>query len=469
MKTRDQDTPYEYPGAWWPAGEPDKQKIGRLKIEPGGKATLVLDSVHQRTAFQTLVTDARRESESIRAVIFHGHDENGEPFTLFGCVRINTHTAMAFSTETFDVAMVVKGRHYTSHTEIRLDQVYLDFAYMQEWLEGRGVRLKQEENEKIILDKPSGEERISATDQGYSVVRQSSLGSESNAKEIRFSSRERLGFRFDEPWGLDRVHELVIDLQWLMTLAVGLPVPVTGLTGLSNDWLIAIGDKKIPKPMDFFIHWPGWDTRRRNPHRSDMLFTVSAFADGLGLALARWRDYRQKHHAVLSCYFSTIFNRHLYANHEFLFLAHALELYHQLHFDGSYQPAVDFKMRIDRIAAIVPDKDEATWLRERLAGANRKTLADRLRELIAAKQPLLGELVPDSEKFVQRVKDTRNYYTHYDEELPKKGRVAEDAELYETTQAMRALLEVCFLQDLGISPAAISKVIKPRGTYVKFF
>lgn len=469
MKTRDQDAPHEYPGAWWPAGEPDKQKIGRLKIEPDGQATLVLDAVHQRAAFQALVTNAQQENESIRAVIFHGHDKNGEPFTLFGCVRTNTHTAVVYSIETFSVAMVVKGRHYGSYAEIKFDQVYLDFAYMHEWLEGRGVQLKQEENDKIVLDKPSGEERISTTGRGYAVVRQSSLESGFDAEGVRLSSRERLSCRFDEPWSLDRVHELIIDLQWLMSLAVGLPVPVTGLTGLSNDWQITIGDKKLSKPMDFFIHWPGWDTRHRNPYRWDMLFTVSAFSDGLGPALARWRDYRQKHHAVLSCYFSTIFNRHLYANHEFLFLAHALELYHQIHFDGSYQSAADFKTRIDKIAAIVPDKDEAIWLRERLAGANHKTLADRLRELITAKKSLLGDLVPDPERFVLRVKDTRNYYTHYDEGLRRNGRVAEDADLYEITQAMRALLEVCFLQDLGISPAVISKVTKPRGTYVKFF
>lgn len=281
-----------------------------------------------------------------------------------------------------------------------------------------------------------------------------------DSEGIHITSRDQLSLRFDEPWSFEQVQELVIDLQWLLTLAAGSPVPTTKFTYLSSDWQEE-GDK-TRKSIEVFMRWPGWKTSRRKLHRSQLLFTAAAFSDGLGPALARWRAYRQKHDAVLSCYFSTVFNEYLYDNHRFLFLAHALELYHQINFDGAYQEPADFKARLDNIAAAVPG--EADWLRDRLAGANRKTLADRLRELVVAKQSLLGGLVPDTEKFVQRVKDTRNYYTHYDEGLRRNGRVAEGAELYGITETMRILIEMCFLQDLGISLAAIyATQLKNRG------
>jgi hypothetical protein len=467
MKAPGQDKSQECPGAWWPAGEPDKQKIGRLKIDPAGDAKLTLEMLHQRTADEALLGHVRQQGKMDRAMIFHGHDEDGKPFTLLGCVKTNTHTATAYSTETYNVAMVVKGRHYASRDEIKLDEVYLDFAYLQEWLERRGVRINQQEDGKFVVDKPSGEERVSPTGQGYSVVLQSGLGSESNAESVCLSSRELLSFRFDKPWAIERVQELIVDFQWLLTLAAGSPVPVVSITGLSNDWQITMGDNKACKPMDVFMRWPGWDTSRRSPHRSEMLFTVSAFADGLGPALARWREYRQKHAAVLACYFSTIFNEHLYENHEFLFLAHALELYHQKNFDGARQPPAEFKARLEKIVAAVPG--EAEWLHGKLGLSNNKNLAERLIELVSARQSLLGGLVPDVARFAKRVKDTRHYYTHWNEDLRRDGRVAEGEELFRLTEAMRALLEVSFLQDLGISLAAINKVTKPRGTYIKLF
>lgn len=99
--------------------------------------------------------------------------------------------------------------------------------------------------------------------------------------------------------------------------------------------------------------------------------------------LDRWHAYRDRHAAVLSCYFATRFNDRLYSNHEFLFLAHALELYHQLNFPGNYQPRDAFDARIQAIIDAVPG--EAEWLRQRLSGANGLRLADRLRRLLEAK------------------------------------------------------------------------------------
>ena len=59
-----------------------------------------------------------------------------------------------------------------------------------------------------------------------------------------------------------------------------------------------------------------------------------------------------------------------------------------------------------------------------------------------------------------KVKNTRNFYTHFDTELKEKGKVAEGAELALMLCQMRSLLEICFLKDLGIEGAPISRIIE---------
>jgi hypothetical protein len=181
--------------------------------------------------------------------------------------------------------------------------------------------------------------------------------------------------------------------------------------------------------------------------------------------LALWRTYRTKHASVLSSYFATVFNEHLYQNHIFLFLAHALELYHQINFDGAYSSPSEFRARIDKITAAVPD--EADWLQKRLANANMKTLADRLRDLVAAKSHFLENLIGDTEAFVGSVKNTRHYYTHFDEQLLKKGKVADGGELVALAQTMRTFLEAVFIDDLGLSDAVRAVVRRVRHTYIE--
>jgi hypothetical protein len=183
--------------------------------------------------------------------------------------------------------------------------------------------------------------------------------------------------------------------------------------------------------------------------------------EGLPAVIAKWFEYHEQLDSVLNLYFAVLFNPSLYINHRFLFLAQALEIYHGSHtgFVGYVQRKEDFRERRKRIIQAAP-QEEKEWLEEKLHYANQKTLAQRLVEILAKNKAEADQFIGDLQGFAAAVKNTRNYHTHFDEELKNKGRVTDDMEaLVRLVSQMETLLGVCILKDLGVTGAPITRII----------
>lgn len=445
-------------GAWWDSAFPEKRCPGELRIDEQGDVELVLESTALKATAELDGLDEKIESRT-----YHGHDRYGHAWTLLGCVGGGTSKSAAFVERRRPVAHAVRGMHRLTLDEVTFDEVQLDFTDLQEWLCTSFLEEKRpRDGSQIVIKHPPETERVFHLQRGFSLVLRTWIGGGSNATGLRFNCQQALELRFDEPASLRDLQGMVLDLQWFLTLGRGEPVRVLSVIGRQKD--VKLPGTDMHDIIEVHQRWAGGDLVTHSKIRWNMLFNANDIGEQLGLMLDRWHGYRDKHAAVLSCYFSTRFNEHLYGNHKFLFLAHALELYHQLNFAGNRQPPEEFRMRIEAIVKLAPS--EADWLKARLEGANKLTLADRLRVLLEAKKGLIAGLIPDPDKFVAAVKDTRNYYTHYDEELRKKGRVADGIDLLKLSVRMRGLLEACFLSDLGAPEKAIMRAIQDNRTYI---
>jgi hypothetical protein len=85
--------------------------------------------------------------------------------------------------------------------------------------------------------------------------------------------------------------------------------------------------------------------------------------------------------------------------------------------------------------------------------ANQFSLRTRLRKIaerLSSNFPIQFIAAEDPRRnFVNKVVDTRNYLTHFDPDLQNKA--AEGEELYDLTQKLKTLLEICLLEELGLS------------------
>lgn len=445
-------------GAWWDSERPELRASGELRIAADGHIKLVLETIALRSAEELPGFEEKFESRT-----FWGHDQHGHAWSLFGCVWAGSQSSVARVEHRRSVSHAVLGVHRASLDEVQFDEIEVDFTDLQEWLCTPLLREREPRQPGAInVVVPPLDPREFPMKRGFTVALRPSVGGGSSYSEISFTIRQALALKFSTPATLRDLSEILLDLQWFLTLGQGETVRVLEVTGLRQG--VRLRGTDAPQIIEVFHRWAGGQAPRRSLHRHEMLFTAEDIGPQFGAMLDRWHDYRQSHAAVLSCYFATRFNESLYSNHAFLFLAHGLELYHQLNFPGNRQAPDEFRARLDAIVAAVPT--EGKWLRERLATANRLTLAERLRVLLEAKKDLIGGFIANPDQFVAAVKDTRNYYTHYDEKLKDSGRVASGVALLKLIVQMQGLLEACFLLDLGAPQKAISAVLKDGRTYV---
>lgn len=456
--TRFDTPPRVIHGAWWDSNHSDVRWPGALHINEQGNHRLELTTVALKDVTELPPVEDIGETRT-----FHGHDQHGRAYSLFGCVAAGSSQSTARVCRNWNVHCVVGGLRAPNIDEVNFDEVWVDFSDLQEWLCTPPIKHEEQRAAgEIVLKHAPEDSKIISSKLGYTLLLGSQIGTSFTMTDVSFQQKRSLSLQFDPPVSLRKLQPYILELQWFLSLGRGEPARVLRVDGLQKE--VTRGEARFPEIIDVWKGWVGSDVDVRALTRWEMLFTLDDLGNYFGPMLERWQQYREKHAAVLSSYFSTKFNRHLYSNHRILFLAHALELYHQLNFEGAVQPVAKYAARIDGICAAVPE--EAEWLRQRLEGANRKTLAIRLRELLEAKRSLIGRLVPDEATFVAMVKDTRNYYTHYDPRLKKNGRVAEGVVLMKLTNDMQAMMEALILDDLGAPNSAVQKVLTVHRTYV---
>jgi hypothetical protein len=171
---------------------------------------------------------------------------------------------------------------------------------------------------------------------------------------------------------------------------------------------------------------------------------------------------------ALNLYFAVRFNTSLYDNQQFLFLAQALEVYHRSSdsFNGYVQPKAQFRARKKAVIDAVPG--EADWLKEKLAHANEKTLAQRLQDLLQKHATLVSRFIQNPSAWADTVRATRNHFTHYSTAEENVHMVAKGSNLVRLAKEMQTLLEICILSDLNITGPPIDRLLHKLAGYHYF-
>jgi len=92
----------------------------------------------------------------------------------------------------------------------------------------------------------------------------------------------------------------------------------------------------------------------------------------------------------------------------------------------------------------------AAILNAKIAYANQKTLAARIAEVLNDHKQEAAVLTAGIPDFANKVKHTRNYYTHYGEEGLEDGKVARGRELSRISLAPEGLIGTCLLKEIGV-------------------
>jgi hypothetical protein len=192
-----------------------------------------------------------------------------------------------------------------------------------------------------------------------------------------------------------------------------------------------------------------------NPH--EFYMTRNMMGVDLTEVVTHWFDIYPKVHMPSQLALSILASEKLWLHVEFLSLMQALEGLHRGLFDGNYMDENGYESVKKTLSDSIPTElasDHKDALRSRIRYGNQISLRKRLdflSELLS--DPIRRIILGGNGKVPRSWIDTRNYYTHWDEEL--RTNVLGSQEMYNTTVRMFHLLRALYLQLMKIPQEAI--------------
>ena len=427
-------------GKWWIFGSDKPPHYGVLHYDPNNGLNLEVKIPEAQTLQQVMTAPWAVDAPDV----ISGRDADDKIVTLFGCSSPQGKRSGGMVSYQFEPLRAVIGRAFSHWGDVSFDNVQVEYSLLHKWLGRSSISVDFNTDQAAFTRK---EDITFELLSGAKLSLGAFVHAHHSSDKFEVSEGHWAEFALERAISADGLfHSFVVVFRRFLTLLTGQRVFVDSIKFENGKVELLQQNTGVA------------DADRSTPARN-MIASFDDLGQDAGTIFRRWFEYHERLEPALNLYFAVIFNRSLYSNHRFLFLAQALEVYHRINpsFTGGVQPSAEFRERVSRlISAVAPE--ELSWVKEKLQHANEKTLAQRIEEILSTAPNEVDQFIPHRADFAAKVRHTRNYYTHLLTELREKGKDAGDEELPRLAEQMRGLVLLCILRDLGISGKPAAKV-----------
>jgi hypothetical protein len=444
-----------YRGVWWLPSTPKDQHEGTLTVTDGEASLDVIGHFGRERISEVDQSLFLADQERIL-----GASSDGNYITLVDCKQgsggglILGGPGETPETAVYRARAAVVGKpRFDAGEAVEFDHVEIRTAGLETWLQVQPavVRLNEDRDGGTIDFTRLTPIEFQLDDGTIATIRfNSSLEGFGNPAATRagYEWASWLGLKFPEFRSLEDITSAVGWLRNLMTLATGKPLTVLAVDAYRDDWANPHGDA-----VEMHVYYPLFynpDPMPRLVHAWELIFTFPQVGQRFADLMARWIALQESYQSVMGLFFGTLYQQASYREQRFLQYAQAIETYDRLKRpEARIRPKVEHKALLNAILDGVPERHHE-WLKGELAWSNHLNLAHRIEHVLRAcpnvAERIAGEQGVDA--FVNTVKWTRNYYTHYDPN--GKAKAATDGQdMHRLTVQLRAVLETAFLLELG--------------------
>lgn len=450
---------FQVMGEWWINQNKDKRFIGTLSYSPE-KITLELIGALDN---EGLATD---ESLPIPTEVY-GISVEGEGFKIdILSFTDSTFSAPGIPTVKYEVRSFIVGTFTEEFPEL-FDSAVYSADYLTSWMvpgvydqtmdmDRTYQKIKYTLPESISFNVPSIEANIKEFHWG-----------KVNRKDI---TSYEIGINHTS--GYKIIPNKRKDLSWFQqtinSIRACLSVLVDYKTS-DEQFILWAFDEKRNRQIKYKYFEKIKEVRGSLKKKIEPLFEYEDLRPNFEGVLNSWFEKKEELNTIISLYLSKFEN--LYIESKFLNSIQALEIFHRRFHIGEILDQKTYNEAADKIKEFINEQFEGetkTFFLGKFKHGNEYNLGKRLRELI-------NDLSPDSKNyiignskrrtsFLQKIIETRNYLTHYDES--EKTTILKDPyDQYFATFRMNILLVFALLKEIGLDENLIlSKIQEHRQT-----
>jgi len=449
---------FSYKGQWFLPNNL-KKKVSGISFEYNSGTTL--EVIGELLDVRKKVYDAE---------IILGITTDGKHVTLYNCFETQRTFGTGTSTSKWSIIFSIIGGHFYLKDQLNFHSLSASFYHLNEWLAISGYKIAD----------PDYKRHKSKIE--YTLPKQIPFDIDINIKGC-------FNFTFKPPsYGLDfeistkqtahffiesKTKELHFDellhystsFQDFLTLATYEASFPLAIQLTSNTIQDEFDGKSYPTKYDVFYNVSFSPYSSRPKILWEFLFNYRDIKRIHKKILSKWYINTKEIEPVLKMLLDSFYQRGSFNENKFLNIAQALETFHRRKRKNTVLTDKQHSKRINEIKAAIPRK-YSDFINGRLIHSNEPTLHQRLEKLITEfNTKTFSKIVTDIPKFIKQIKDSRNYYTHYDKSLEKKALHGSD--LYYLTEKLKVVLVSAILKEIGFTYDLIEKLLS-RNEY-KYF
>lgn len=460
------NTRKEFRGTWFLPSNEEQRVAGILIFDPINGAELELFGSFQEMG--SIFITPQDNSE----FIILGLTSDSEPITLYNCFRIRTNgkrfrknQETGIPTIKYFANFILLGHHFKSEEDLKFNNLSFKLTHLESFVPISGFKYKPEFedfNEKKIeisyqLPK-SIDFEIDANCNGK--INFSTFTPNLTIPQIKMEIVQDVEIEIisKEEISLESFRKYLSKFQNFVVLALYESTHPTSIEFRSEQLIIDYGELgKVPAKIDFF-----YKVSNRKIHKQkspfEMLFSYSNISSEFSTLMRNWFKKYELLEPAFNLLFDQFYNSSRFTVNTFLNLAQSAETFHARLHDHTRMDKKDYTAMKKEIREKVPEKYHS-WLNEQFPFGNHLNLDTRLNEIVDNySNSLIDIIIKDKKEFIQQVKDSRNYYTHYSSTLEK--RALEDVELMRLTEKLKMLLVSAFLHEIGLSKDKVSELFE---------
>ncbi|NLJ24659.1 MAG: hypothetical protein GX354_04400 [Firmicutes bacterium] len=452
---------YELKGYWWLPSNPQTTILGTLNLESRQGIYLHLEGNLQGNLEQQDLGNSE---------IVLGRTYKGQDITLWNCSRMRQITRLTFNfvgiQSRYRCQAAYIGQHFPVSHEIKFSVAEIWLHHLDEWVNRSGFVLPRPGSTEIRIEyNPPQPIKLYRDSQTTVTVEFSTSAPtyELVQKSVHMTQSSFLKITNDEPQCLDDYLDTNKMICSLIALAVRGPVYPTRIR--------LKADNKSSNPVSaYFALEDRKGSRIKLP--PEMVLSFSQITDRVESIFRTWCNKWSLMKPIYAIYHGDVHGRDLYLEQKFLGMTQALESYHRRFIGGQYQSEDEYMETVyPNLVRAIPCNICPSYrdsLRDKMKHMYEYSLRKRLGELIslapeAVTIRLLGDKTTDKNQFIENVVCTRNYFTHYTQELEAKA--IRGPALYWLYNKMKILCEIMFFQEMGFELTEIDTFILENCEY----